>query len=136
MTFGMQTEPFLAGMVSRFTIFASAKMSRKSVEQYWNTAWRDLVEDSKAVIWWRALVKVLVFVWLAGILSMIILLPFLAASPDSACLPNGAFSLHPDKYNTWTLSGVFQVTLGFGALSFGIAKFIDTVWDIVRKTLV
>jgi hypothetical protein len=58
----------------------------------------------------------------------------LTAKP-TACRPDGSFSLDPTTYNYWDSSGFFQVTLGFGDLSFTQAKAIDVVWDIVSNTM-
>ncbi|KAF2434612.1 hypothetical protein EJ08DRAFT_627574 [Tothia fuscella] len=46
-------------------------------------------------------------------------------------MPDGSFSLNPASYNPWKPSGFFQITMGFGELSFGMAKFIDIAFDIV-----
>lgn len=49
---------------------------------------------------------------------------------DDTCQPDGRFELS-SSYNVWDLSGVFQITMGFGALSFSNAKLLDAVWDVV-----
>lgn len=54
----------------------------------------------------------------------------------SACLPDGGFSLERGTYNYWAASGFFQVTLGFGSLSFAEAKIIDVAWDIVSIVVI
>lgn len=46
------------------------------------------------------------------------------------CQPDGRFGLD-SYYNVWDLSGIFQITMGFGALSFSNAKLLDAVWDVV-----
>lgn len=47
------------------------------------------------------------------------------------CAPDGSFSLEPT--NSWKPAWVFQITLGFGSLTFTQAKAIDIVWDIVSS---
>ena len=51
-------------------------------------------------------------------------------SNPGSCNPDGKFRyLH--KYNPWATAGLFQVTLGFGSMSFSNAKLIDVIWDVV-----
>lgn len=53
-------------------------------------------------------------------------------SYSETCLPDGSFSINDEKeYNPWTLSGIFQITLGFGTLHFSTVKIIDVIWDVV-----
>jgi hypothetical protein len=53
----------------------------------------------------------------------------------TACCPDGAFSLQPNDYDYWDASGFFQVTLGFGAMTFSEAKALDVVWDVVSASV-
>lgn len=53
----------------------------------------------------------------------------------SACQPDGSFSIFPFDYYAWGISGFFQITIGFGSLTFTKAKAIDIVWDIVGTRL-
>ena len=48
-----------------------------------------------------------------------------------ACQPDGKFDLYPKHYHNWSTSGFFQITLGYGHLSFAQAKIIDIIWDVV-----
>ncbi len=48
-----------------------------------------------------------------------------------ACRPDGSFDTGVDRYNEWAISGLFQITLGFGALSFTKVKAISIIWDMV-----
>jgi hypothetical protein len=50
---------------------------------------------------------------------------------SGVCLPNGQFAIYNDTYDRWALPGFFQITLGFGSLSFSKVKVIDIVWDVV-----
>ncbi|KAH6637844.1 hypothetical protein C7974DRAFT_450972 [Boeremia exigua] len=52
------------------------------------------------------------------------------SSPDTACLPENSFRLHPDTYNGLSSSGFFQITLSSGKLTFAQAKAIDILWDV------
>ncbi|KAL9618970.1 MAG: hypothetical protein Q9160_006364 [Pyrenula sp. 1 TL-2023] len=48
------------------------------------------------------------------------------------CTPADDFlAPYQGTYNRWDVSKIFQITVGFGTLSFSKAKLIDTVWDVV-----
>jgi hypothetical protein len=53
---------------------------------------------------------------------------------ETACQPDGSFSLYPDTFSIWSSTGFFQITLGGGHLTFAEAKLVDIVWDIVRSS--
>jgi hypothetical protein len=38
------------------------------------------------------------------------------------------------SYNVWAVSGMFQISMGFGAMSFSDAKLLDVVWDVVSQS--
>ncbi|KAH7074876.1 hypothetical protein BKA63DRAFT_553768 [Paraphoma chrysanthemicola] len=48
-----------------------------------------------------------------------------------SCQPNGFPDLYPERYRYRAGSGFFQITLGWGRLSFTQAKVIDVAWDII-----
>ncbi|KAK0707852.1 hypothetical protein B0H67DRAFT_647991 [Lasiosphaeris hirsuta] len=68
-------------------------------------------------------------------LALSLSLTHLARFPDtftrSACHPDGNFSPFSGDYDWWAVSGIFQVTLGFGSLTFTQAKVVDVVWDVI-----
>jgi hypothetical protein len=49
----------------------------------------------------------------------------------SACLPDDSFAMDPSNFQYLSSSGFFQITLGFGNMSFTQVKAIDIAWDIV-----
>jgi hypothetical protein len=49
----------------------------------------------------------------------------------AACMPDGTFSIDPSSFPWFSSAGLFQITMGFGNLSFTQVKAIDIVWDIV-----
>ena len=51
-----------------------------------------------------------------------------------ACRPDGSFNALGYSYNEWAFSGFFQITLGFGALSFTKVKAFSIIWDMVSST--
>lgn len=82
----------------------------------------------------------LVYFWLSGLITSFCLVVVFTTRPGygyllgqtgSACLPDGNFGIEPYNYNYWFNSGFFEITLGFGRLTFTQAKFVDVVWDIV-----
>ncbi len=54
----------------------------------------------------------------------------------TACQPGGSFSPYGDDYNWWSKDGFFEITYGFGSLSFTEAKIIDVAWDLVSRPTV
>lgn len=54
---------------------------------------------------------------------------------NSPCMPDGAFGAGYEYYDIWSLSGIFEITLGFGELPFSTVKVIDVLWNVVSRTL-
>ncbi len=102
-----------------------------------NIAFKDLKNDVKAIRWLRGLGWSIVVIWFLGLMFCAVfvgLMPMILSN-DTACLPDGSFSLHPDTYSMWSSTGFFQITLGGGELTFAKAKVIDIVWDIVGSLI-
>jgi hypothetical protein len=49
------------------------------------------------------------------------------------CDPDGSFNTGLESVSAWRPSAAFQITLGFGSMSFSTAKFIDIIWDVVGR---
>ncbi|KAK3348951.1 hypothetical protein B0T25DRAFT_503842 [Lasiosphaeria hispida] len=49
----------------------------------------------------------------------------------TACRPDGSFSPFGDDYRWWSKDGFFQITIGFGTLSFTEAKVVDAAWELI-----
>lgn len=47
-----------------------------------------------------------------------------------SCHPDGIFR-YSQRYSPWAISGLFQITFGFGSMSFSEAKLIDVTWDLL-----
>lgn len=94
--------------------------------------WREARRDMCAVRWGRGGLWFLFLCWLVGLLMCMVIMPALWSgySISSACLPDGTFSIFA-KYNPWDIKGFFQITSGFGELTFTQAKVVDVVWDVV-----
>jgi hypothetical protein len=54
-------------------------------------------------------------------------------SPSQGCQPGGKFSPYSSAYSPWVSGDIFEITLGFGAMSFTQAKVIDIGWDLVSS---
>jgi hypothetical protein len=93
-----------------------------------------------AGVQWRRLgTWTLFFVWL----SVLIYAIFVLALWDyhlrwsdrfrlNSCRPDGTFTPFTESYYTsWSPAGFFQITMGFGELSFTQAKVVDIAWDLV-----
>lgn len=116
--------------------------------QYWRNFGPALAEEGKSTFrslvtfvsklgWWRILaylgchaivITLCIALPLKFLLEWGILLPL-----GNICQPDGRFELE-SYYNVWDLSGIFQINMGFGALSFSNAKLLDAVWDVVSAS--
>lgn len=112
---------------------------RISIRQLWTDTWRDVCHDLRNVKWRRGMLWFCFFFWTCGLLAMVVVLAIfstvLYSDSSSACQPDGAFSYVTGRYKAWDASGFFQITLGFGALTFTQVKVIDIIWDIVSEPL-
>jgi len=113
------------------------KRSPSNVKTLWLSAQRQAYSDFRARAG-RGCLWILVLLWFLGLTTGFVLLSVWSifassarAGYGSACLPDDTFSLQPDKYQYWSNSGFFQITLGAGSLTFTQAKAIDVIWDIV-----
>ena len=113
------------------------KRSPSNVKTLWLSAQRQACSDFRARAG-RGCLWILVLLWFLGLTTGFVLLSVWSifassarAGYGSACLPDDTFSLQPDKYQYWSNSGFFQITLGAGSLTFTQAKAIDVIWDIV-----
>jgi hypothetical protein len=91
-------------------------------------AWIDLRER-----WLRACT----WLFFAGLCTCLDQLYMYIQAPGrakTACPPDGSFRLDPETFSYWSKEGFFQITLGFGKLSFTAAKVVDVVWDVVSTT--
>jgi hypothetical protein len=96
----------------------------------------NLKEDFNALRWipllWWLLAHLGTLAGVAILLRYLVLITTVPIfAPSGVCMPDGSFNAGLDPYNMWSSSGFFQITLGFGELSFGTAKFIDVAWDVV-----
>ncbi|SCO31282.1 uncharacterized protein FFNC_01974 [Fusarium fujikuroi] len=70
-----------------------------------------------------------------GLLIYLCLMPLGFSDEESACQPDGEFRFggidRPGTFDWWAPKGFFQITLNWGRLSFGTAKLIDVIWDLV-----
>jgi hypothetical protein len=106
-----------------------AKVSaRVQLAKFWHDghrqAWIDIGERWGPALAW---------LFLAGLSTCFALLCTLTQASGrvkTACSPDGTFRLEPEKFHYWS-TGFFQITLGFGNMSFTAAKVVDVVWDVV-----
>ncbi|KAK0721579.1 hypothetical protein B0T26DRAFT_644373 [Lasiosphaeria miniovina] len=118
---------------------SSRKRFKCSTSKIWGVlregsreAWQDL----KVTKWHRA-GWVFFLVWVGFLFGTLVfstpqndlLLLGLSTAP---CQPDGSLSPFMDTYKWWSADQVFQVTIGFGSLTFAQAKVVDIVWDIAR----
>lgn len=116
------------------------KRSPSNVKTIWLDSHRQACGDFRSRSG-RACLWILVALWFCGLTVGFIMLcvwSTLISFADSsrygnACLPDDSFSLRPDKYQYWSDSGIFQITLGSGHLTFAQAKAVDVIWDVVSS---
>ena len=93
--------------------------------------WREAYRDLCLVSWTRVFFCYLpILLWIASLVLLLVILicikSFIGPS-DSACTPDGLFSLNPDHYSYWTSSGFFQMTLVFGEM----VSILFEIWIIL-----
>jgi hypothetical protein len=100
-------------------------------------SWRDGHRQAKKDFYarWRPCgIWCLAGIWLAALvlgLTSLISGALILSDDSKACTPDGSFTVDPSTYRYFSGSGFFEITLGFGALTFTQAKVIDVVWDVV-----
>lgn len=101
---------------------------------WWDETRREVLSDLRSSRWRPAVGWLLYICWLHFIITIPVVITSLSYSyySTSACMPGGSFALFA-AYDIWATSGFFQITLGFGSLSFTQAKAIDVIWDIVSE---
>ncbi|KAH7092084.1 hypothetical protein FB567DRAFT_625156 [Paraphoma chrysanthemicola] len=72
----------------------------------------------------------LFFAGLCACVGILYPLSLASGNQGSACQPDGSFDLQPGSFRYWSRSGFFEITLGFGTLTFTQAKAIDVIWDV------
>jgi hypothetical protein len=110
------------------------KRSFKVSSSHVASSWRAARDDVRSVSWKPIIHWVMPMAWLVGLLAALIILLRSSSKmlrSEGACTPDGSFSLFPSRYNVWSSSSFFQITLGFGHYSFSTVKTIDIAWDIV-----
>lgn len=72
------------------------------------------------------------------ILGLVVFIGLMSFSDSSfvymsgVCRPDGTFMLtFSDSYTPWSQDTVFAINMSYGSYTFGIAKLIDIVWDVV-----
>ena len=94
-------------------------------------SWADL----KSIGHWPQIFKLLwPLLFIAGATTI---LPVISSHKlyqvSKACQPDSGFYVGFGEYDIWDVSGFFQITLGFGELSFSTAKIIDVCWDVSKS---
>lgn len=94
--------------------------------------WREARRDVCKIRWGRGGLWFLFSLWIVGLLMCMIIMPTIWSTYyiSSACLPDGTFSFFAE-YDQWDINGFFQITSGFGELTFTQAKVVDVMWDVV-----
>lgn len=132
-------KPFAQGLL--FWFRASWAVKKLLLIEFLRRTWRDVVEDLKGVRWSRGGLWLLFFCWVALLLTADAIVPTLpnwttlsVATRNSACQADGSFDVIANS-DAWKIDDFFQITAGFGPLTFTQAKVIDVIWDVVSCSL-
>ncbi|KAK4464984.1 hypothetical protein QBC42DRAFT_262282 [Cladorrhinum samala] len=89
--------------------------------------WTTIATQCLFLIW------LVLLIFLLGILSSQDVEIFMSDgfSRGSACVGENTFSPFMDHVNWWSADGIFEITIGFGSMSFAQAKVVDIVWDLI-----
>ncbi|OAL43941.1 hypothetical protein IQ07DRAFT_592741 [Pyrenochaeta sp. DS3sAY3a] len=114
--------------VSQNSSYRSSIRSVHSVQKFHWEAFHDLGKHWRFGVTWS-----LILLWQLALLASLIYVCRVSSKDfdATACRPDGTFSVDSAKYNYWAMSGFFQVTIGFGKMSFTQAKAVDFAWDLV-----
>lgn len=111
----------------------------------WITRWLwDVVDDLRSTRWTQFAYGYLLALWFFFLFVLTTSLPaylYLVGTDDmfyssrsrrpAGCLPNDVFIPRQAHINVFELSGFFQITHGFGNLTFAQVKVVDIIWDVV-----
>lgn len=106
----------------------------KAPLRVFGTGWRDAkyisqyIRDKHSRRFWIHVA--LFFVLMLALMSSGLIVLASDNSSGQYCDPGGNFDF-TQTYNPWAREHTFQITLGFGRMTFTQAKAIDVVWDVV-----
>ncbi|KAL5120976.1 hypothetical protein ACEQ8H_001164 [Pleosporales sp. CAS-2024a] len=103
---------------------------------FWRTAHQQARQDLKARGWRSTLWTICYFFFVGLVHGFVVLatlgsLGSIVTEQQRVCAPDGDFYMDPEDFSFWHTSGFFQITLGFGELTFAQAKVVDVIWDVV-----
>lgn len=105
------------------------------LELYPTEGKQPLVHGSGRATFKKSGLYLLLCVWLFALIAAFSYLCFTAwlfKVNYEGCYPDDTFSPFEEAtYNYFSASGFFQVTLGFGSMTFTQAKVCDVIWDLV-----
>lgn len=130
---------------SRRGIFGYKLSNDSSVIRAFKDAFYDLTrigkksKDSRPLDWCFIRRVLWASCWNLSVLGLLVylcLVPLMDFSDEEdRCQPDGEFRFDGINqlggFDWWAPRGFFQITLGWGRLSFGSAKFVDVTWDLV-----
>jgi hypothetical protein len=117
-------------------ILDQAPMAKASASVRFKKVWRTSLHQASIDLRgrWRRACAWLFLMGLCTCLEQLNVFVEMSGHVQTACPPDGIFRLEPATFSYWSKSGFFQITLGFGELSFTVVKVIDIVWDVVSVT--
>ena len=114
----------------------AGRFSRRWIAEALKNAKEDVKTAQWKIILWPICCHLSALSAIIGILAgLLVLATGTVFNLNCACTPDGAFGAGYESYNIWSISGIFQITLGFGELPFSTVKIIDVLWDVVSRNL-
>ncbi|KAJ3525686.1 hypothetical protein NM208_g11532 [Fusarium decemcellulare] len=109
--------------------------ARRSISQSCKRAFQEAWHDLRSVKWHSQGLGCIAFVFIPGLVVMIISLSLLSGGvigiDDNACLPDEKFSAVRKRFDWWAPKGFFLITIRMGEFDFAAAKLIDVAWDLI-----
>ncbi|KAH8730780.1 hypothetical protein GQ44DRAFT_605883 [Phaeosphaeriaceae sp. PMI808] len=92
-------------------------------------AWRDVKKRGRRGLVW--VIFLIVFFGLIKSLQVLLSDPtIIIDNINTACRPDDSFTIGSDAYNWWRARGFFDITMGYGKMTFAQAKAVDVAWDV------
>lgn len=95
--------------------------------------WARAFEDVKQATWFFGhMLPIVIILGLVALLTIMSIPGYIKNTIGSVCQPDSTFLLtSTEDYSPWKRDAIFAINMGYGSYSFGVAKLIDVVWDIV-----
>ncbi|KAF1848597.1 uncharacterized protein K460DRAFT_334887 [Cucurbitaria berberidis CBS 394.84] len=112
---------------------SALQVTRSHFASFWLEGHLQARNDWRAR-WKRGALWLFASIWITTLLTLLSMWARSSGNrkiwSGSACQPDGSFAPDLSTYRYWTKWSFFQVTIGFGNLTFAQAKAVDIIWDV------